>query len=113
MVQCETSCHKEYCTHVKYESPFSSDKKVKAKVKVFQKQGSSSRGQKLLYQVEGLVTRNTKVQYETQKALSLLVIKLWPRLKFFKSSRVLTKGETITRVNGNVSFTAGKRLQNF
>ena len=23
------------------------------------------------------------------------------------------KGETITRVNGNVSFTAGKRLQNF
>ena len=26
---------------------------------------------------------------------------------------VNTKGETITRVNGNVSFTAGKRLQNF
>ena len=26
---------------------------------------------------------------------------------------ILTKGETITRVNGNVSFTAGKRLQNF
>ena len=25
----------------------------------------------------------------------------------------LTKGETITRVNGNVSFFAGKRLQNF
>ena len=24
-----------------------------------------------------------------------------------------TKGETITRVNGNVSFFAGKRLQNF
>ena len=29
----------------------------------------------------------------------------WPKLE--------TKGETITRVNGNVSFTAGKRLQNF
>ena len=26
---------------------------------------------------------------------------------------VIYKGETITRVNGNVSFTAGKRLQNF
>ena len=26
---------------------------------------------------------------------------------------IKTKGETITRVNGNVSFFAGKRLQNF
>ena len=26
---------------------------------------------------------------------------------------LVTKGETVTRVNGNVSFSAGKRLQSF
>ena len=35
MVQCERSCNKN--THVQYESPFTSGKKVKAKVNVFQK----------------------------------------------------------------------------
>ena len=65
MVPFERSCHKENCTNVKYESPFSSDKKVMAKVKVFQnfKVGqtsrSRSRGQKLWYNVKRLVTRNT------------------------------------------------------
>ena len=34
MVACERSCHNEY---VQYESPISSDQKVMAKVKVFQK----------------------------------------------------------------------------
>ena len=36
--------------------------------------------------------------------------------KFDKGTQkclVLIKGETITHVNGNVSFFAGKRLQNF
>ena len=56
-------------THVQYESPITSGKKVMAKVKVFSKVGqtsrSMSRGQKLWYQVKGLVTRNTHVQYES------------------------------------------------
>ena len=35
-------------------------------------------------------------------------------LKILKTSHTLSsKGETITHVNGDVSFFAGKRLQNF
>ena len=56
-------------THVQYESPISSGKKVITKVKVSSKVGqtsrSRSRGQKLRYQVKGLVIRNTHVQYES------------------------------------------------
>ena len=56
-------------THVQYESPISSDKKVMAKVKVFSKVGQTSRsrsqGQKLRYHMKGLVTSNTHVQYES------------------------------------------------
>ena len=51
------------------ESSITSDKKVMAKLKFFSKVGqtsrSRSRGQKLWYQVKGLVTRNTHVQYES------------------------------------------------
>ena len=43
---------------------------------------SRSQGQKLWYHVKGLVTRN---QICNMKALSLLVWKLWSRLKIFKS----------------------------
>ena len=50
---------------MQYESPITCGKKVMAKVKVFSKVGqtsrSRSRGQKLWYHVEGLVTRNTHV----------------------------------------------------
>ena len=56
-------------THVQYENPIPSGKKVMGKVKVFSKVGqtsrSRSRGQKLWYQVKGLVTSNTHVQYES------------------------------------------------
>ena len=50
--------------------------------KVGQTSRLKSRGQKLRYNVKGLVTRNTHVQYESP--ISLLVRKLWPMLKFFK-----------------------------
>ena len=52
---------------MQYESPITCGKKVMAKVKVYSKVGqtSRSRGQKLWYQVKGLVTRNTHVQYES------------------------------------------------
>ena len=52
----------------------------------FSQVGQTSRsrpqGKKVWFHVKGLVTRNTHVNI---KALSLLVWKLWPRLKFFKS----------------------------
>ena len=54
---------------MQYESPISSGKKVMAKVRVFSKEGQTSRlrsrGQKLWYHVKSLVTRNTHVQYES------------------------------------------------
>ena len=43
---------------------------------------SRSLGQNVLYNVKGLVPKNTHVKYEI---LSLTVHKLWPRLKFLKS----------------------------
>ena len=51
---------------MKYESCISSYMNVIAKVKSFSKVGqiSRSQGQKLWYQVKGLVTRNTHVQYD-------------------------------------------------
>ena len=61
--------------------------------KVDQTSRSRSWGQKLWYHVKGLVTKNTHVQYESP----LLVRKLWPRLKFFKS-----------RSNFNVKVTRSK-----
>ena len=42
----------------------------------------------------------------------VLVRQKFPNVNVQKTL-VITKGETITRVNGNVSFFAGKRLQNF
>ena len=54
---------------MQYESPSSSGLKVMAKVKVFEKIGQTSRsrslGQKLWYDVKGLVSRNTYVKYES------------------------------------------------
>ena len=41
-----------------------------------------------------------------------LTFEIWPWFKVMTHPWVLDKGETITRVNGNVSFFAGKRLQN-
>ena len=53
-------------THVKYESPVSSGKKVMAKFKVFQKKVKlQGQGKKLQYHVKILVKRNTNVQYES------------------------------------------------
>ena len=73
-------------THVQYESPTSSGKKVMAKVKVFSKVGQTSRsksqGQKLWYHVKGLVTRNTHVQYESPTTSGK---KVMAKVKFFKS----------------------------
>ena len=72
---------------MKYESPTSSGKESMAKVEVFFKVGQTSRsrspGQKFWYRWKGLVTRN--VHMKNMKALPLLVRKLWPRSKFFKS----------------------------
>ena len=73
-------------THVQYESPTSSGLKVMAKVKVFSKVGqtlmSRSEGQNYgtLWKVLSQEIHMCKI-----KALPLLVWKLWPRLKFFKS----------------------------
>ena len=54
---------------MQYESVIPSGKKVMSKVNVFSEGGqtsrSRSRGQKLLYHMEGLITRNTYVQYES------------------------------------------------
>ena len=65
MVSYEMSCHKE--THVQYESPISSGRKVMTNVKVIQKEGQISRSMSedkiLWYHVRGLITRNTHVQY--------------------------------------------------
>ena len=71
MVWCERSCHKEYTCEI-YESPVSHGSEIMTKVKVFCKVGQTSRsrslGQKLWYDVKGLVTRNTHM-----KSLSLTV----------------------------------------
>ena len=72
--------------HVQYESSITSDKKVMAKVKVFQK--------KVKLQGQGHQVKNystiTKVLSQgihmcNMNALSLMAKKLWPRLKIFKS----------------------------
>ena len=59
-----------------------------ANVKVFLKVGQTSRsrslGQKFRYPWKGLVTGNV-LYIRNMKALPLLVRKLWPRSKFFKS----------------------------
>ena len=71
---------------MQYISPITSDKKVMAKVKVFQK--------KVKLQGQGHEVNNYSTTRKVlsqgihmcnMKALSLLVRKLWPRLKFFKS----------------------------
>ena len=65
-------------THVKYESPSSSGKKVMAKVKSRSnfkaKSRSRSLGKKLWYDVKGLVTRNAQMQYESPSSSGLKVI---------------------------------------
>ena len=74
-----------------YESPTSSGKKTIAKVelevilKVGQISRSRSQGQKLWYHVYKKVL-SQRIHMSNMKALSLLVSKLWPRLKFFKST---------------------------
>ena len=54
---------------VQYESPITCGKIVMAKDKAFQKKVQTSRsrsqGQKLRYQVKGLVSRNTHAQHES------------------------------------------------
>ena len=67
---------------MEYENPSSSGKNVMAKVKVFQnyfqKVGQTSRsrslGQKLWYEVKGLVTRNAYMQYESPRSSGLKVM---------------------------------------
>ena len=54
--------------------------KVKVFLKVGQTSRSRSRGQKFWYPWKSLVIRNVSM-----KSLLLLVRKLWPRLKLFKS----------------------------
>ena len=46
---------------------------------------SRSLGQKLWYDVKGIITRNTQKVMWNMKALSFTVHKFWPRIKFFKS----------------------------
>ena len=65
---------------MQYQSPITSDKKVMAKVKVFQKKGHKVKNYSTIRKVlsQGIHMCN-------MKALSLMAKKLWPRLKFFKS----------------------------
>ena len=73
-------------THVQYESPISSGKKVMAKVKVSQKK-VTLQGQGHEVKKYGTMWKvlSQRKQMCNMKALSLLVRKLRPRLKFFKS----------------------------
>ena len=68
------------------QSPITSGLKVKTKVKVFFKVGQTSRsrsqGQKLLYHVKGLVTRNTHLQYE--ESLTSSGLKVMAKIKVFQ-----------------------------
>ena len=61
---------------MKYESPVSHGSEIMTKVKVFFKVGQTSRsrslGQKLWYDVKGLVTRNTHVKYESPYLLQFI-----------------------------------------
>ena len=57
------------------KAPLSSNLKVMAKVKVFQKKVKlQGQGHKLWYYVKGLVTRNTHVQYESPMSSYLKVM---------------------------------------
>ena len=61
MVWCERSCHKQYtCEYMKSLSPT-----VHKLWKVCKTSRSMSPGQKLWYDVKGLVTRSTLVKYES------------------------------------------------
>ena len=73
-------------THVQYESPITSALKVMAKVKVFSKVGqTSSQGHKVKNYGTMRKVLSQGIHMCNMKALSLLVRKLWPRLKFFES----------------------------
>ena len=84
-------------THVRYESPITSDKKVMAKVQVFLKVGqtlmSKSRGQNYGTMWKVL---SQGIQMCNMKVLSLLVRKLWPRLKFLFTHHTRTGTPTQT-----------------
>ena len=84
MVPCERYCHK-VCICVQYESPISSDK-VMAKVKVFQKLVKlQGQGHEVKYYGTMWKVLSQGIHMCNMKALSLLVRKVCPRLKFFKS----------------------------
>ena len=71
---------------MQYESPISSGKKVMAKVKVFKKQVKlQSQGHKVKNYDTMLKVLSQGIHMCNMKALSFLVRKLWPMLKFFKS----------------------------
>ena len=82
---------------MQYQSPITSGKKVMAKVKVFSKVGQTSRsrsqGQKLLYHVKDLVTRNTHVQYES---LITSGKKVMAKVKVFVHAHTPTRTRTPT-----------------
>ena len=93
---CERPCHKE--SHMKYESPSSSDLTVMTKVKVFEKyvklqgQGHQVKNYGMMWKVLSQAMYMCIV-----KALALLIWKLWPWLNFLKS-----------RSNFKVKFTRSK-----
>ena len=73
---------------MQYESPVTSGLKVMTKVNFFSKVGQTLRSrsldQKLWYHVKGLVIK--KYTYEiNMRALSLMVLKVWPRLNFLST----------------------------
>ena len=73
-------------TYVQYESPTTSGKKFMTKVKVCQKK-VKLQGQSHEVKNNGTMWKvlSQGIHMCNMKALSLLVRKLWPRLKFFKS----------------------------
>ena len=69
--------------HVQYESPISSGQKVMAKVKLFQKYVKlQGQGHKVKNYDSMCKVFSQAIHMCNTKALSLLVRKLWPRLKF-------------------------------
>ena len=84
---------------MQYECPISPGKKVMAKIKVFQKEVKlQGKGHEVKNYGTMLKDLSQKIHMCNIKALSLLVRKLWPRLKFFKSrstSRSRSRGQKL------------------
>ena len=77
------------------KSPSSYGSKVMAKIKIFKKVTQRSRSQGQNFVSNGKVL-SEGIHMENMQALALAVQKLWPKLKFLKSSsKVKVKGHRV------------------